>query len=186
MTPGSNPIDSLSRMLDAVRPFDAQERAHLEAMRRLAAQGARATRRDHYVPGHFTASAFVLAPETDELLLILHGKLGLWLQPGGHVDDADSDLEAAARREVQEETGLESLELLDATPFDVDVHRIPARREQPEHQHFDVRWLYRASTRELRAGSDARQARWVALEQVGDAGSDRSVLRAVDKLLARR
>ena len=42
--------------------------------------------REHYVPGHFTASAFVLSPTRDMLLLVFHGKLHRWLQPGGHID----------------------------------------------------------------------------------------------------
>lgn len=179
-------LTDLSALLDAFEPFDAEERTHRDAMRRLVEHGEPATEREHYVPGHFTASAFVLAPDADELLLILHGKLGLWLQPGGHVDPDDPQIEAAARREVREETGLAELSLLQPAPFDLDVHRIPERKGQPEHLHFDVRFLFRSATRDVRAASDARAARWVALDRVSDTGSDRSVLRAVDKLLARR
>jgi 8-oxo-dGTP pyrophosphatase MutT (NUDIX family) len=182
----SHRLIELSALLDAFQPFDAQERTHRDAMRRLVERGEPATERGHYVPGHFTASAFVLAPDADELLLILHGKLGLWLQPGGHVDADDPSLEAAARREVREETGLGELALLGPAPFDLDVHGIPERKGQPAHQHFDVRFLFRSASRQATAASDARAARWVALDAIGDAGSDRSVLRAVDKLLARR
>lgn len=168
-------------------PHDDLERAHRDALVELATR-AGATLRSHFEPGHFTASAFVLSPDGEALLLIEHSKLKRWLQPGGHVDPTDRDLEAAARREVAEETGLTDLELLGPAPFDLDVHVIPERRkpgrEEPEHRHFDVRYLFRARTREVRAGSDALAARWVPLAEVPSVESDESVWRAVRKLTA--
>jgi 8-oxo-dGTP pyrophosphatase MutT (NUDIX family) len=151
-------------------------------MRELCEAAPDPSARDHFTPGHFTASAFILSPERDALLLIFHGKLGRWLQPGGHVDAGDLDLLAAARREAAEEVGLAQLELLAPAPFDLDVHDIPARREDPAHRHFDVRFLFRAQTREARAGSDAKAARWVPLPDISLDISDRSVMRAVEKL----
>jgi ADP-ribose pyrophosphatase YjhB (NUDIX family) len=175
----------LRSQLATYRAADARESAHLARMKELCDSVAKPCARSSYAPGHFTASAFVLSPERDALLLILHGKLGLWLQPGGHVDDQDVSLLEAARREVREEVGLHELELLAPTPLDVDIHDIPARKGEPEHQHFDVRFLFAAKTRAVQAGSDANDARWVPLAQLGNDGlvrSDESVLRAVRKL----
>lgn len=178
----------LRSQLAAYRAADAGEEAHLARVRQLCESGAESFRRDSYAPGHLTASAFVLSPEGDALLLILHAKLGLWLQPGGHVEDSDASLLAAARREVREEVGLTDLELLEPAPFDLDIHDIPARKAEPAHEHFDVRFLLRAATRAARAGSDAQDVRWVGLAEL-EAGelvrSDESVLRAVRKLRRR-
>ncbi len=176
----------LVRLLTAHRPGDALEAEHRAALLRLSEAPGEPFARDHFVPGHFTASAFVLSPDERDLLLILHAKLGLWLQPGGHVDPDDVDILAAARREVAEETGITDLHPLPGFPalVDVDVHTIPARKGDPTHQHFDVRVLWRAGTRDLAAGSDALSARWVPLTDVADAGSDDSVLRAVRKIRA--
>ncbi len=151
-------------------------------MSALAQASGDPCQRDHFVPGHFTASAFVLSPERDALLLIFHGKLARWLQPGGHVDPQDPDLLAAARREVTEEVGLTQLELLAPAPFDVDVHEIPPLRGDPAHRHYDVRFLFRAETREVQAASDAKAARWVPLPEIDLEISDRSVMRALEKL----
>lgn len=166
---------------------DRVERGHVERVLALLDDASAPFARDHFEPGHVTASAFVLSPTGDEVLLILHGKLGLWLQPGDHVDPEDPDIEAAARREVLEETGAH-LEPERGHVFDVDVHRIPAnpRRGEPPHEHHDVRVLLRATDRELAAGSDALAARWVPLEQVAGSDTDDSVRRAVLKLLAQR
>lgn len=138
--------------------------------------------REHYVPGHFTASAFVCSPERDRVLLIHHAKLGRWLQPGGHVEPTDPDLLAAARREVAEETGLTGLDLLTPGIFDLDVHEIPARRTAPSHEHFDVRFAFVSKTLEHQAASDALDALWVTWADVPALESDASVMRAVTQL----
>lgn len=163
-------------------PSDALEMRHLEQMRELCESIADPFSRNSFAPGHFTASAFILSPDRADLLLIFHEKLGRWLQPGGHIDASDETVLAAARREAREEVGLLELELLHEAPLDLDVHAIPARKAEPSHAHFDVRFLFRAQTRAAVAGSDAKAVRWVPLRELSAEFSDRSVMRAVAKL----
>ena len=144
--------------------------------------------RGHFTPGHFTASAFILSPDGADLLLIHHARLGRWLQPGGHFDPGDPDLLAAVRREVQEETQVE----LDAagdggtasTLIDLDIHPIPPRADlgEPAHEHFDLRLVFRAVSRAVNAGSDARAARWVPIDAMDGVDTDESVRRVIAKL----
>lgn len=173
----------LRALLEALVPADERERGHLQAMLALCEAPGNPFARDHWVPGHFTASAFVLSPDGHDVLLIFHEKFRRWLQPGGHVEPSDADIVAAARREVAEETGLDAGEPVGGGLFDVDVHEIPARKGDPAHLHFDARVLFRATTRVARAGSDALAARWVPLAEVSSIESDASVTRAVEKLL---
>ena len=175
-------IAALQGLLAAHTPADEREAEHLQRCVELAKGAGNSACRDHFVPGHFTSSGFVLPPEGEELLLIFHGKLDRWLQPGGHLEHGDADPLAGARREVAEEVGLLELELVSAGLFDVDVHEIPARRAEPAHEHFDLRFLFRARTRAVAAGSDARDVRWVAWTAVNEHESDASVMRAVEKL----
>lgn len=175
----------LLEQLQRYQPADAVEAAHLAQMHAVLGGGGRPLDRDHWQPGHFTASSFVLSPDAQQLLLIFHGKLQRWLQPGGHIDPADSDVLAAARREVAEETQILEMALLQPGPFDVDVHAIPARKSDPLHLHLDVRYLWQARDWSMQAGDDATGARWVALGEVTALESDASVLRAVRKLAQR-
>lgn len=153
--------------------------------RLLDASGERAFDRDHFLPGHFTASAFVLSPARDALLLIHHGKLDRWLQPGGHIERQDANPFAAALREVEEEVGVHRTSLTsDGALFDVDVHPIPARKDDPEHQHFDLRFLFTARDERFVAGDEVKGARWFPLHTLAHDAEDESVARAVHKLLA--
>lgn len=178
-----NRRDHLRALLESHTPSDAQEAQHLERMLQLCAIPGDPFSRNHFVPGHFTASAFILSPDHSSTLLILHGKLHRWLQPGGHVDPDDLDIIAAARREVAEEVGLTHLPLAPGAPIlDVDIHAIPPLKGDPGHLHFDVRVCFVATTLEAAAGSDAKDARWVPLAEVGQWETDESVLRVVRKL----
>jgi 8-oxo-dGTP pyrophosphatase MutT (NUDIX family) len=141
-----------------------------------------ATSRQHFVPGHLTASVFVLSPERDAVLLIFHKKLRIWVQPGGHIEPDDVSLEAAARREVSEEVGLSLPPEAAAVIFDLDVHAIPARKDEPAHEHFDVRFCFRSTTRDLVTSDEVVDARWAPLVDIAQLTTDESVLRATRKL----
>ncbi|MEV8505233.1 NUDIX hydrolase [Actinoplanes sp. NPDC051475] len=94
-------------------------------------------------PGHVTASALIV-DERRRVLLCLHGRLGLWMQVGGHCEPGDATLAAAALREATEESGIAGLRL-DPDPIDVDVHAVrcaPADGQPAEASwHYDVRFL---------------------------------------------
>lgn len=181
--------ERLLAQLEGFSPADALEREHQRRLLQLVRETAAPFSAAQYAPGHVTASAFILNDARDELLLIFHGKLARWLQPGGHVEPADIDALAAARREVREEVGLEALSLAHDGIFDVDVHAIPARRDQPAHEHFDVRFLLSAHGASTVSSQDLHASRWVPVADLlametasADLPTDESVLRAVRKI----
>ncbi len=133
------------------------------------------------VPGHITASAWILSPDGQDCLLTHHRKLGRWLQLGGHVD-GEAILPLAALREAQEESGMREFELLAphgaVVPLDLDVHPIPARAQEPEHLHWDVRFLLRARPGQaLVISHESKDLQWAPRARLREWTDEESVLR---------
>ena len=131
-------------------------------------------------PGHVTASAVVARPEDSAFLLVWHRKLSRWLQPGGHMEEADASVFEAAQREAREETGIQTF----AFPtgdliLDMDVHAIPAYGPDPAHFHYDIRYLL--TVRDADTVPQSNEMRWFALSEALAAGVDDSLARALRK-----
>jgi 8-oxo-dGTP pyrophosphatase MutT (NUDIX family) len=165
----------LAALVEALRlhvSADDAEEADRCAMLRLAGELSDPLSRDEPT-AHFTASAFVVDATGGRTCLVEHAKLGRLLQPGGHIESADATVEAAALREAREETALElRLHPGAPRPFDLDIHRIPARGDEPEHLHLDVRYLL------VGAGEPCAGAAWYALGEAGDASVGRLAAKA--------
>jgi len=136
--------------------------------------------------GHFTGSAWLVSADGSRVLLTHHRKLGLWLQLGGHAD-GDTDLMRVALREAEEESGLDGLDV-DPEIFDLDRHRIPERGDDPEHWHYDVRYVVHAGTNEAFVVSDESHAlAWREIADVArDETADASVRRMAGKWVSRK
>ncbi|MFI6346581.1 NUDIX hydrolase [Streptomyces sp. NPDC050560] len=129
--------------------------------------------------GHVTASALVFDPVAERVLLTLHGKLGMWLQMGGHCEPEDRTLAGAALREAREESGIEGLELLPGGPVRLDRHHTPCA------WHLDVEYAARAPRGAVAAISDeSLDLRWFGYDEVADVADD-SVVRLMAATRAR-
>jgi 8-oxo-dGTP pyrophosphatase MutT (NUDIX family) len=152
-------------LLRAYAPSDIGERRMLASMIQFATTHEDCCERS-LATGHMTGSAWVVDLDQTHVLLTHHRKLNRWLQMGGHAD-GDSDLLAVALREAREESGLTRLEVLQQTPFDVDVHEIPERGTEPRHFHYDVRFLLQADRREpLVVSEESHALAWLPLREL--------------------
>lgn len=134
------------------------------------------------VPGHLTGSAWIVDAARERTLLTHHLKLEKWLQLGGHAD-GDGDLLAVAMREGSEESGLARLRPVSAEIFDVDRHWIPARKTDPAHWHYDVRFMIEADPSEplVRAVNESKELAWVPVNGVTALNPEESMARMVRK-----
>jgi 8-oxo-dGTP pyrophosphatase MutT (NUDIX family) len=156
--------DALLAKFLARSTADAQRLAPLARQRPLGEAHLQRTT----LPGHITASGFVVAQRTGRVLLIAHKRLGRLLQPGGHVEPGDASLGHAAAREVREETGVV---VGDGQLIDIDIHTIPAGQRslgghEPEHDHYDFRFLFVVPDEGTLTPQDAEVhgCRWVPLD----------------------
>lgn len=170
--------------------LDAYEEAHpdeievIGVFRELASTDADAARRERKA-GHLTGSAWLVSADGTCVLLTHHRKLDRWLQLGGHAD-GDADLARVALREAEEESGLADLEV-EPLVFDLDRHRIPARGDEPEHWHYDVRFVVRACGSEaFVVGEESHALAWRDVAEIArDATADVSLRRMARKWLTR-
>lgn len=137
----------------------------------------------------FVAGCYIVRDQ--EILLIDHKKLGVWLPPGGHVDDGETPDETA-RREALEETGWET-ELLEETclyedrfdsrdipqPFNINLHRV-----RDSHWHCDFQYIARpVEKREATHNHEHDGQKWFSLEYLEEIDVPENVKSSVKKAL---
>lgn len=155
-------IVALRAAVAARAPVDQRES---ESIARFMAETERLTDpfNEHADPIHVTASAIVVGPRGT--VLHLHKRLGLWLQPGGHIEQRpDGGWETpweGALREAQEETGLHAHFGAD-TPVlaHIDVHPGPKG-----HTHLDTRYVVYADGDPAPVVGESREVHWFAWDE---------------------
>jgi 8-oxo-dGTP pyrophosphatase MutT (NUDIX family) len=189
----------LQTMLDLYATIHPDEGEIVSQIRALAQARSDCFSRDCH-PGHITASAWIVPDDHAHFLLTHHRKLGRWLQLGGHAD-GDADPLAVALREAREESGMHAFEVLQPggrcwaarsvsagavpIPLDIDVHRIPAHGDEPEHQHHDIRFLLVAAPNQrLQISEESKDLAWFARERLDEVAGDESVNRLGRKAAA--
>jgi 8-oxo-dGTP pyrophosphatase MutT (NUDIX family) len=133
--------ESVISTLTDWQPPDAAQDALRHAVLAFV-QGRDDACRRECVPGHVTASALVLDHTGDRVLLTLHPRLGRWVQLGGHCDDTDTDIVAAALREAVEESGVDTLHMQPRLAA-VHVHPVTCSLGVPT-RHLDLQFVAQA------------------------------------------
>ncbi|MFD0363789.1 NUDIX hydrolase [Nocardia sp. GCM10030253] len=126
---------SATELLEAWRPVVGADASLREAMLAFLGSAPRGCLREH-VPGHITASAVVFSHDEREVLLTLHPRVGRWIQLGGHCEEGDETVAAAALREATEESGLTGLRM-DPELYGAQAHPITCSLGVPT-RHLDL------------------------------------------------
>ncbi len=119
------------------------------------------------MPGHVTGSTLVLDHTGTHALLTLHPRFGRWLQLGGHCEDTDADIVAAALREATEESGIDGL-TIDPTLAALHVHPVTCSLGVPT-RHLDMQFVVHApGGRRNRRSDESLDLRWWPLDALPD------------------
>ena len=172
------------------QPGDAREaqeqRMILEMIDRLG--NAILTRESEIA--HMTASSIIVSKDRRRTLMAFHRIYNSWAWTGGHAD-GESDFEAVARREAQEETGISGLTRLGGGIASLEILPVWAhvRRGKPvgSHLHLNVSYLFEADdSLPLSVREDENSAvGWLVVDRLGESVSEPPMLPVYERLLRR-
>jgi 8-oxo-dGTP diphosphatase len=136
-------------------------------------------------PGVTADIALITIEERPRVLLIKRKNdpfAGRWALPGGYVEEMEP-LAAAARRELQEETGLDNIEL-------EQLHAFGDPGRDPRGWTVTIAFLGRVHPRQLKpvAGDDASEVKWFRLDALPKLAFDHAEIlqRAKNRIEDRR
>lgn len=139
---------------------------------------------------HMTASSVIVNRDRTKMLMAFHKIYQSWAWTGGHAD-GDGDFEAVARREAQEETGIQNLKKLGAGAASLEVLPVWAHQKHGQmvasHLHLNISYLFEADdTLPLRIAEDENSAvGWIPIAQLEEYVREKDMMPIYQKLLNR-
>ena len=171
-------------------PKDGREERERAMMLELIAQyGDGILTRDNDF-AHMTASSIIVSRDRKRTLMAFHKIYHSWAWTGGHAD-GESDFEAIARREAQEETGITDLVLLGNGPASIEILPVWAHVKRGKHVgshlHLNVSYLFEADeSLPLRIAQDENSAvGWIEVDKLSENVSEPPMLPIYERLLKR-
>ena len=168
--------EALIAALVDYRPWNAQE----EKDRGLILHALR-TNEDIFTRqntmAHMTASAWVVNPERDRMLMAWHNIYHSWSWLGGHAD-GETDLLAVALREVREESGIQRVRPVLTAPFSLESLTVDGHEKRGQyessHLHLNVTYLLEADDSQRTASKPDENSAvgWFPLEEAVAASSE--------------
>lgn len=168
--------EALIAALVDYRPWNAQE----EKDRGLILHALR-TNEDIFTRqntmAHMTASAWVVNPERDRVLMAWHNIYHSWSWLGGHAD-GETDLLAVALREVREESGIQRVRPVLTAPFSLESLTVDGHEKRGQyvssHLHLNVTYLLEADDSQRTASKPDENSAvgWFPLEEAVAASNE--------------
>ena len=169
-------IMDIRAAIEAYSPFNEQEAADKTLILDYLQKNPDAFYRTNRI-AHMTASAWVVNPARDRVLMVYHNIYDSWSWTGGHAD-GEEDLAAVALREVREETGVRSARLLSEEIFSLESLTVDGHEKNgayvPSHLHLNVTYLLEADDSDPLTVCEAENSgvRWFTLDGALDASTE--------------
>ncbi len=150
-------------------PFNEQEARDKAVILRFLEENEDAFLRENLI-AHMTASAWVVNPKRDRVLMVYHRIYDSWSWTGGHAD-GEEDLLAVALREVTEETGVTHVRPVSKDIFSLETLTVDGHEKRgeyvPSHLHLNLTYLLEADdTEALRVCEDENKGvAWFGLDE---------------------
>ncbi len=136
----------IRQAIENYTPFNEQEAADKTLILAFLAANPDAFYRSNRI-AHMTASAWVVNPARDKVLMVYHKIYDSWSWLGGHCD-GDEDCLRVALKEVKEESGIEHVKALSDEIFSLEVLTVDSHYKKgiyvPTHLHLNVTYLLQA------------------------------------------
>lgn len=139
---------------------------------------------------HMTASSIIVSRDRSHTLMAFHKIYNSWAWTGGHAD-GESDFEAIARREAQEETGITNLARLGDGPASIEILPVWAHVKRGKHVgshlHLNVSYLFEADeSLPLRVAADENSAvGWIEVDKLNEKVTEPPMIPIYERLLKR-
>jgi 8-oxo-dGTP pyrophosphatase MutT (NUDIX family) len=157
-------------------PFNEQEMRDKQEILRFLERNDDAFLRQNRI-AHMTASAWVVNPGRDKVLMVYHRIYDSWSWTGGHAD-GEEDLLSVALREVTEETGVTHVRPVSKEIFSLETVTVDGHEKRgeyvPSHLHLNVTYLLEADDSEaLRVCEDENKGvAWFGLDEALQASTE--------------
>ncbi len=162
--------------IEKYRPCNEQERRDKAVILDFLRRNDDAFSRENLI-AHMTASAWVVNPTRDKVLMVYHRIFDSWSWTGGHAD-GERELLPVALRELREETGARHIRPLSEDIFSLEVLTVDGHQRRgeyvPSHLHLNVTYLLEADDSDsLRINSQENSGvRWFTPEEAMQASTE--------------
>lgn len=151
-------------------PWNEQEQNDREVLLRWLSSGTEIATRNNPA-AHLTASAWVVSPDRNYVLMAYHNLYDSWAWLGGHAD-GELDLQAVAAREAREESGIQNVNPLMDGPISLEILTVDGHEKKGKyvssHLHLNLTYLFEAEmdqTLTVKPDENSGVA-WIPVEEI--------------------
>ncbi|MFA6042312.1 MAG: NUDIX domain-containing protein [Patescibacteria group bacterium] len=137
--------------------------------------------RDENPQSHFCAYFLPYNPETKEVFIVHHKKSGLWIAPGGHIDEGET-LFQTLNREIEEELGVKQFFSSSQMPFLLTITPIEMQTH-PCKMHYDIWYLVQTNGKNFQIDpKEFLATKWLSIEAARKYVTDPPNLKALEMI----
>jgi len=152
-----------------------QEEADRALMLQLLAVGDPSLRSNLHA--HLTASAWVVSPDREKVLMAYHNLYNSWAWLGGHAD-GNWNLAEVAEKEALEESGISALRLLSENPISLEILNVSGHEKRgtyvSSHLHLNLTYLFEgdpAETLQVKPDENSRVG-WIDVRKIAEKSTE--------------